>query len=72
MEGVWEEPNVEDCTCPERSHHHIGCFSDMAIQLLLEEIVCYSLVLTLMGMLPGDCTDGGVWEEPNVNECTCI
>ena len=29
MGGVWEEPNVEDCTCPGQSHHYIRCITLM-------------------------------------------
>ena len=57
MKEYGKKPNVEDCTCPGRSHHYIGCFSDVVFNSCWNKSL-FSLVLTLMGMLPGDCTDG--------------
>ena len=57
MGGVWEEPNVVDCTCPDDPTTTSGV-SLMWSSTPVGQRLQSSLVLTLMGMLPEDCTDG--------------
>ena len=67
--GVWEEPNVDDCTCPDDPTTTSG------ISLMWSSTpVGETAVLTCPntdGNATRRCTDGGVWEEPNVDNCTC-
>ena len=69
--GVWEEPNVDNCTCPDDPTTTSG------ISLMWSFNSCWRDRQVLScpntdGNATRNCTVGGVWEEPYVNECICI
>ena len=67
--GVWEEPYVDDCICTEETKTTSG-ITLMWASTPIGQTAIHSCPTTDRNATR-NCTEGGVWEEPNVEECTC-
>ena len=68
--GVWEEPNVEDCTCPDDPTTTSG------VSLMWSSTPVGETAVLSCPNTEGECYQetvlmGGVWEEPYVDDCIC-
>ena len=67
--GVWEQPYVQECTCPEETNTTLGITLTWP-STPIGEISTLSCP-NADGNATRMCTEGGVWEQPYVQECTC-
>ena len=67
--GVWEQPYVQECTCPEETNTTSGITLTWP-STPIGEISTLSCP-NANGNATRMCTVGGVWEQPYVQECTC-
>ena len=67
--GVWEEPYVDDCICTEENKTTSG-ITLMWASTPIGQTAIHSCPNT-EGNATRNCTEGGVWEEPYVDDCIC-
>ena len=67
--GVWEQPYVHECTCPEDTNTQSGITLTWPSTPIGETSILSCP--NTDGNVTRNCTVGGVWEQPYVHECTC-